>query len=279
MEKEKTLMEHLEESALSKARKVKETAEWCEKHQCHKVQLYDMPPFCTECQREKIAENEQAIVEESKQIYWENRTIRVLKRESLVGDENLWQATFKTYIPDNEETKLALKQARIIAGEYLDKDKQFNTVFTGSPGVGKSHLAMAMLQAVNDNATPMMSCLFISVTDILRMVKDSFSNKESKYTEEFAIKLLTGVDLLVLDDLGTEASMQSKDNESSQFNQKFLYDVLNARSRTIITTNLSFDELVRTYNSKLVSRIHKGAEGHLIKFTDRTEDKRSVIIY
>ena len=92
------------------------------------------------------------------------------------------------------------------------------------------------------------------------------------------VDLLGKVSLLVLDDLGSEASFKRESREASEYVQQVLFGVLNKRSRTIITTNLSSKELSEIYNPKLLSRMYKGVvkNNAIIKF-EKTEDKRMAI--
>ena len=258
-------------------KQVKNTDELCPVHHTKLVSFGGRTPFCPICQRIKIDEEEKLRVSNAAQSHHRRKTFEVLEKDSIIGDQLLKKATFGNYIPDNDETKNALRRSQLFAGEYLSADKNFNTIFTGLPGSGKSHLAMSMLKFINTNADPMMSCLFISVNDLLRMVKDSICNTKSVYTEENMIRLLTDADVLVLDDLGSESSFKRDTSESSEYNQRLLFAILNARSRTIITTNLSSQQLEEIYNPKIVSRIYRGVEGHVIKFTKATKDKRSKI--
>lgn len=69
-------------------------------------------------------------------------------------------------------------------------------------------------------------------------------------------RLLTKVDLLVLDDLGSESSM-NRDKAASDFVQRTLFGILNSRKRIIITANLNAIELSNMYNDKLASRMEK----------------------
>ncbi|MDT2830046.1 ATP-binding protein [Vagococcus carniphilus] len=254
---------------------MEQTNDICEKHQIKLSKLKNREPFCTECHREKLKLKEKNMLDTISKNQHLRRTIQTLEKDSILGDVTLWNATFDNYIADNEETAHALREAKLIAGDYVDRDRHFNTLFSGVPGVGKSHLAMAILKEVNESFDPEGSCLFISITDVLRLVKDSFNNPDSKYTENNMINLLTKVDLLVIDDFGSESSFQKKGTESSEYNQRFLFNILNARTRTIVTTNLNSDELLAIYNPKIISRLFRGVEGHVIKFTDATEDKRS----
>lgn len=287
-------------------KRVKETKEICSTHNVPYIQYGDQKPFCLECRKEYLINSEQEAVNQTFNEHERRRTIEVLWKDSIIGDPKLWQASFNNYATDNEETKKALYDARQFAAEYMkviqiekqlekkiakseDKEERealkkklleipkFNTIFSGVPGVGKSHLSMAMLQAINEHANPMMSCLFVSTNDLFRLIKSSFGKPDSKYTELNMTTLLSNVDLLVLDDLGSEASFQRKDREAKNYTQSVLFGILNARQRTIITTNLNSDDLEDIYNAKIISRLYKGVEDHLIKFTKATADKRSRI--
>lgn len=258
-------------------KEVRDTNETCPIHHIKQVSFAGRPSFCPDCQRIKIQQEEQARVQNAANRHRRRQTVETLEKDSIVGDPLLKEVGFDSYIPDNDETEAALRKAQVFAGEYLDQHRKFNVIFTGLPGSGKSHLAMSMLKYINVHADPMMSCLFISVNDLLRRVKDSISNSKSFYTEANMIRLLTAADVLVLDDLGSESSFKRESTESSEYNQKLLFAILNARSRTIITTNLSSRELEEIYNPKIVSRIYRGIDGHIIKFTKATKDKRSKI--
>ena len=203
----------------------------------------------------------------------------VLKKDSIIDDEDLWQASFDNYeVNSGTEAEANLKKARQIAGKYLNRDYQANTIITGNPGVGKSHLAISMLKGVNENIKPNASCLFVSVNELLRLIKDSFNHPDGYYTESRMVDLLGKVSLLVLDDLGSEASFKRETREASEYVQQILFGVLNKRNRTIITTNLNSDELSRIYNPKLLSRMYKGVMKNdgIIKFKE-TQDKRMAI--
>ncbi|MGL9969467.1 ATP-binding protein [Enterococcus sp. DIV1420a] len=287
---------------------LRKTNERCPIHNIPLNQFKDHEPFCMECKKKYLRNIEQETVNRAFEKHERRRTIEVLETDSIVGDPKLWQASFNNYQTDNEETKNALLKARQIAAEYLkaiqiekqlekkiavseDKEEKaalkkkllevpkFNTIFTGVPGVGKSHLAMGMLRAINETANPMMSCLFVSVNDLFRLIKSSFGKPDSKYSELNMTRLLSSVDLLVIDDLGSEASFRrgEKDKEAGNYTQNVLFGILNARQRTIITTNLNSDDLEDVYNAKIVSRLYKGVEGRIIKFTSATNDKRSKV--
>lgn len=107
----------------------------------------------------------------------------------------------------------------------------------------------------------------------MRKIKDSFSNRQSKYTERYFVDLLSSVDFLVLDDVGAETGAIDTDKTASDFVQRILYAITTTRQdkATILTTNLSSEVLFKMYDKKLVSRLLKNPKYVLFK---ETKDKR-----
>lgn len=254
-----------------------ETNQTCKNHNCKMVayKSNNAVPFCPECKKiERIKQEKDLSIKYSNQIK-KRKTSKVLSKDSIITDDDLKSANFDNFKVENDEEKNALHISKQSAYQYLDKNNKFNMLITGLPGRGKSHLAISILKAVNEHTEVAQSCLFVSVDELFRRIKDSFNYTDNKYSEANMVRLLNKVDLLVLDDLGSEASM-NKDKAASDFVQKILFGIFNSRSRIIITTNLNARELESMYNPKLISRMEKGVEGHLIKFTNETTDKRLV---
>lgn len=84
---------------------------------------------------------------------------------------------------------------------------------------------------------------------------------------------MTGCDLLCIDDLGTESSMGRQGQEASRWVQNVLYDALENQKRIVITTNLNEQQLRRTYDAKLFSRIFRNSVSTRFNF-DEIADKR-----
>ncbi|WP_223804768.1 ATP-binding protein [Lactococcus protaetiae] len=195
---------------------------------------------------------------------------RVLKSQSLVGKKSLWYARFDTFKVKTTPEQSVLNEAQRIAREYI-QGGIFNTVFVGGAGRGKSHLAMAILQEVNEAMKDKkFSCLFVNISELVREIKNSWNYSDKKTEEERLSTLMRNVDLLVIDDLGTESTF-SKDNS---WVQGIIYNIYNAREgNTIITSNFTGQEMKNKYDDKIVSRIMEGSKNSVIKF-EAISDKR-----
>jgi DNA replication protein DnaC len=250
----------------------RKTAETCPKHpNCHLVYiegLTKLKPFCEQCQLEK----NEAEDRQMQQGLLVSQTKGFLQRQSLVDRRDAFDYTFDTFKgQSNSKEATAKHDARLIAGSYLKyPDKKGNSLFYGNAGAGKTHLAMAILNAVNDNAEPMQKCLFLSVNKLIREMKNWFNDKTCVWSPKYVTAVVHAADLVVLDDLGAE----SASSEATGFVQDTIFDIYESNQRIITTTNLSMDELYRTYHARLVSRMQEGDRGHVIDFT-KIADKRS----
>lgn len=117
-------------------------------------------------------------------------------------------------------------------------------VMLGATGLGKTHLSLAIASRVIERG---FSAVYVSVPEILR----TLDREQFKKTDENTMSLVTGCDLLILDDLGAEAS--------SERNISMVYELINSRINRllpiIINTNLTLAELKARYSDRLFSRI------------------------
>ncbi|GAA3626532.1 ATP-binding protein [Lactobacillus hamsteri] len=247
------------------------TDEKCPIHHVNLVKIGNCDPFCTLCTREEVnQEKKQLDIANTMNIVRGN-----LRRNSLVDDPSEFSHTFDNFkAPEGSKEAQMKALARSIAGEYFkDKTTKFNTLMYGTPGEGKTHLAMAMLNAVNKYSDPPQTCLFINVNSLFLAIRDSFDDPTAKWTEKYAVRQLSKVDLLVIDDLGSESAMNASKSEASNFIQRVLYQITNRQKRIIITTNLTMEQLKKSYNPKLISRLLAGSKGHQLDFSG-IKDKR-----
>ena len=227
--------------------------------------------FCPECTKELIERQDREGVDNSLNAEIYLKTYNVLMRDSTIPRE-LKEASFENFIAETAEEKQLLAFAREQVDKYLD-GVTGNTLFTGSTGIGKSHLSVAIAKAINEGYKAKgepKSVLFVNLTEILRRVRESFNSPTS--LEGYYSRMLKEVDYLVLDDLGIKSDNASSKGKSS-WEEEFIFDILSNRDKTIITTNLSNSEITSMYSDRVASRVRTGLEGNFFKsFT--IKDKR-----
>jgi len=168
---------------------------------------------------------------------------KVFDRHSLIN-RDLQNACFENYQPDNHRQDYAKRTAERYV-EVFDIDDSKNLLMHGIYGVGKSHLAKAIADGVMEKGY---SSIFISVPKMLRKIKSTY-NKDSEVNEDEILTVLEDVDLLILDDIGTE--------KRTDWTSERIYDIIDSRQgkHTIYTTNLSPDELKTELGERNFSRV------------------------
>ena len=246
--------------------------EKCPKHHIYKFRIIKTGEvLCSECEKEKRIEPRlEKMAQEVKASHYRG----YLKRYSLVDRKATFNYMFKNfrYQPNSPE-ELMYKQARKIAGFYYSNpQKEGNSLLYGTAGSGKTHLAMAILNAVNTTSeNPMQKCLFLSIPALIRAMRSYIADSvTNSWSADYLQKVEAGADLVVIDDLGAESASR----EASNFVQETIQNLYEDSQRIITTTNLSKDQLKATYHERLVSRITEGSRGKLIDF-DKVSDKRS----
>lgn len=267
---------------ISKSMPMELTSEYCEhetvvygrvvKKRYQKMK-YNGELQCPMCENERMTKEFEARESVKANSILDHEKYVILKNQSLLKDLTLLDATFKNYHTSPESEEETNKERAITAVKQYRSGSTFNTLLVGNPGVGKSHLAMSIIRNLNETDGKERKCLFIDIDEMFSKVRDSFSNRESKYTEQYFINLLSSVDYLVLDDLGAETGSTETDKTASNFTIRMLKSIADARQdkSTIFTTNLGRAALERMYDPKTVSRLLK--DTYLIKF-EKTSDKR-----
>ena len=226
--------------------------------------------ICPRCELDKANVEFEKKIQEEVKLEQAEMNYNTLLKKSIIEDETLLKARIHNYMTREKEEITNKHTIENAVRDYL-KGEPFNLVLQGNAGVGKSHLAYAVLHELNE--TKKYSCLFISIEAMLRKIKASFNDKQSRYTEEYFNRLLSEVDYLVLDDLGAETGAISTDKTATDFVQRVLYGIATSRQSksTILTTNLSSETLFNMYDKKLVSRLLKNPRIVVFK---TTKDKR-----
>ncbi|QNG61782.1 ATP-binding protein [Bacillus sp. PAMC26568] len=257
------------------------TSNYCEKHtyiksgQEHvkkiKMMIINNKEVCPRCESEKLEEELRLEVQKKHDEAFEKRKYNTLFSKSILDDNTILLATLDNY-QATEKEEIENKRICFDIVERLKKGQVFNVFLQGVQGAGKSHLGYSMLQALNESGLDF-SCLYVNAEVMLRLIKDSFNNHESKYSEQYFVDLLSSVDFLVLDDIGAETGAIDTNKTATDFVQRILYAVTSSRQDkvTITTTNLSSATLFSMYDKKLVSRLLRNPKYVIFK---ETKDKR-----
>ncbi|MBI3932711.1 MAG: ATP-binding protein [Acidobacteria bacterium] len=113
---------------------------------------------------------------------------------------------------------------------YMGTDEGLGLLFTGDNGVGKTHLAMAVLRELV--TTKGVSGQFWDFHELIREIKNSY-NPETRTTELQVLEPVVETDVFVLDDLGAwKMTDWMNDTLFYILNSRYL-----AKRATLITTN------------------------------------------
>ena len=138
-----------------------------------------------------------------------------------------------------------VKRAREFADSF-GKGAQ-NLLLIGPTGTGKTHVSTAIARSVISRG---FDVLYDSAQNIISTFENERFHSGWGAQERESEKYME-CDLLIIDDLGTEFS--------NQFNVSCLYNLINTRQNkgrsTIISTNLSAEELAAKYEGRIYSRI------------------------
>ena len=121
-----------------------------------------------------------------------------------------------------------------------------NLLFSGDTGLGKTFLSACIARAVADSGY---SVAYDSAGHLFANMERAKFGGDEEARE--LIEKYSRCDLLIIDDLGTEMP--------GQFTNSALYTLINdrllERKSTIISTNLTTEDISRRYNSQIASRL------------------------
>lgn len=233
----------------------------CEKHGDYNAEYLSISnnkfwvkESCSTCVVDAEAKAKAKKEADDKQLDIDNRKRRRENNRLYAGisKRNLYK-TFDDYICTNEGQHKA-KNDCVRFVESFPSDKSM--IMVGGVGTGKTLLASAMLDALVDNN----QCEIIKVIELVRCLKATWS-KDSEHTEEKLINHFVKLDLLILDEVGTQFGSDTE--------KLFIFDIIDGRyndmKQTVLISNLDIQGIKDVIGERCVDRLREGG-GSMIAF-------------
>ena len=140
-----------------------------------------------------------------------------------------------------------------VCSNYARKFGKFyfrNLFLTGAPGLGKTFLSACIARTVSEKGFSVVYDTAVNIFARFEEQKFARDREEAGEARDDTRRYL-GCDLLILDDLGSEMT--------TPFVQSALYTLVNSRlsadRRTVISSNLSMDQVRQRYTPQTASRL------------------------
>lgn len=131
-----------------------------------------------------------------------------------------------------------------------------NLLFYGGTGLGKTFMCNCIAKTLIDMEKTVLYQTAFNLFEILENHK--FNRLNETETNRINYNLMFESELLIIDDLGTEFN--------NSFTNAELFNIINERlitdKKTIISTNLSLEQLAETYSDRIMSRVFNNFIAH-----------------
>lgn len=225
-------------------------------------------------------------------------------KQRVIWSKSLWDSgeidfTFKDWKPSERQNEAkarelgnkAFKLAKAMVNGHL------NVVMSGDAGVGKTSLALAMLDSLRKAGKTVM---VVSTVALSQLLSDQYEYSDRKERLCYLKRAMKECDILLLDDLGADGGSAEKVMQKGYAGtrkdlQTLMFEIANNRyegtreeqisakragkkllkpvHETIITTNNLTTELERIYGGRTVSRLISRDPNHRLAFNNM-EDMR-----
>ena len=147
---------------------------------------------------------------------------------------------------------ITIKQKCLEFVENFDNPNTHNLLFTGNTGLGKTFMSNCI---ANELIQKGKNVLYQTAPVLLETVIDNKMNKYKTSFQDNFYKNVLESDLLIIDDLGTECLNSMKLSELFTILNTRLLNLNNKVTKTIISTNLNINNIFKSYEERIGSRI------------------------
>ena len=164
----------------------------------------------------------------------------------------------------NSENELAIAIAKDYVNKNITSANTNGLIIMGESGVGKTHLAASIANKLIENDKIV---LMGRLTTLLDMIKETF--KDNTKSENELIEIYSNVDMIIIDDLGTE--------KISNWALEKLYTIIENRNENrlliIITTRFNKQGLIERFSQSqdeqlvdaIISKLYQMCYGVILK--------------
>lgn len=166
---------------------------------------------------------------------FENFKLDIFSEQIMPGDK----ISLRDYMSEK------LEEARVYAESFTGTGK--GLLYFGKSGTGKTFTTGAIANRIRERG---FTVLYMTAVELMDAVKEKDYSKNADDSET-KYQLIKDVDLLVIDDLGTELA--------TPYTASALFDIVNYRSGlekpVIYSTNFELSQLSKRYHDRIFSRI------------------------
>ena len=172
-----------------------------------------------------------------------------------------------------ETNKKEVEIAKDFTKKCINKNQKNGLIITGKSGVGKTHLATAILNKLTEKDMLVLMGRLILLLDVIKDTFKDFSNKEKDI-----IELYSKVDMLIIDDLGTE--------RITSWALEKLYTIIENRNENklpiIVTTRFNKESLLDRFSQSedeelseaVIQKLYQFCYGIELKKYDQNEKEK-----